>query len=37
VGIGPVGGGATAGPIFQSVATRWVRMGELLPVAGLVP
>jgi len=37
VGLGPVGGGATAGPIFQSVATRWVRMGELVPVAGLAP
>ncbi|MDD4904312.1 MAG: penicillin-binding transpeptidase domain-containing protein, partial [Candidatus Bipolaricaulis sp.] len=35
VGYGPVGGGATAGPVFSSVATRWARMGELIPVAGL--
>jgi cell division protein FtsI (penicillin-binding protein 3) len=34
VGTGPVGGGSTAGPIFSNVASRWVRMGELLPVAG---
>lgn len=35
VGTGPVGGGSTAGPIFSSVATRWIRMGKLLPVQGI--
>jgi cell division protein FtsI/penicillin-binding protein 2 len=30
-----VGGGSTAAPIFQSVALRWIQMGEIVPVAGL--
>jgi cell division protein FtsI/penicillin-binding protein 2 len=34
VKVSSVGGGSTAAPIFKNIASRWIRMGEVLPYAG---